>query len=343
MTAPLPSASLTGARELIERYGVDPDAIARDVGMDPAALDSKHEIVQGLTFHNFLKEASVRCGNRYLNLELAECQHWGTFSAIWPFIDKAETLGDVLNIMVTYLERYSATATTYTLEDKRGLFFCFEVRWHITNQQLIDQGEVEVVEYALAISCNEVRQILGKNWHPTYTQFRHNQPEDCQPLYGCFGPNISFNQDCNAIFLTHEELATPLPANWALDKQLISDPADMLNQELSWRILTDRAIRRVFHTDYCTVESVSEDLGVAVRTLQYNLKKESTSYQNILNQIRLECAIHYLENSDLSVTEIAERLHFAETAVFSRFVKNRLGCSPSQLRDSPRQPRNKGN
>lgn len=337
MTAPLPSASLTGARQLIESYGVDPEAVARDVGMDPAALDSRQEIVQGLTFHNFLKEASRRCGNRYLNLELAKSQHQGTFSAIWTLIDKAKTLGDLLNIIANYMERYSATSTTYKLTEKRGIFFCFEVRWHITNQQLVDQGEMEIVEYALAITCNEVRQILGDRWYPVYTQFRHNQPQDCQPLYDCFGSGISFNQDCNAIFLTHEELARELPSHWIAEKQRISGPADMLSEKLTWRIHTDHAIRRVFHTDYCTVESIAEDLGVAVRTLQYNLKKEGTSYQNILNQIRLECAIHYLENSDLSVTEIAERLHFAETAVFSRFVKSRLGCPPTQLRASARR------
>lgn len=334
MTAPLPSASLTGARELIERYGVDADAIARDVGMDPAALDSKQEVVQGLTFHNFLKEASLRCGNRYLNLELAKSQHWGTFSALWTVIDQGKTLGDLLNIMTRYMERYSATSTTYKVEDKRGIFFCFEIRWHITNQQLIDQGEMQLVEFALAITCNEIRQILGDDWHPTYTQFRHNQPDCVKPLQDCFGTGISFNQDCNAIFVSHQELATPLPPDWVQQKKRIIGPAGILNQQLTWRIRTDRAIRRVFHTDYCTVESIAEDLGIAVRTLQYNLKKEGTSYQAILNQIRLECAIHYLENSDLKVTEIAERLHFAETAVFSRFVKSRLGCSPSQLRNS---------
>jgi len=41
-------------------------------------------------------------------------------------------------------------------------------------------------------------------------------------------------------------------------------------------------------------------------------------------------ARHYLSKSELSITAIAERLHFADTAALSNFFKSRVSHSPRE-------------
>jgi AraC-like DNA-binding protein len=64
------------------------------------------------------------------------------------------------------------------------------------------------------------------------------------------------------------------------------------------------------------------------RTLRYRLKQNNTGYQTLYDTARQDIAKNYLINSDLSISAIAERLHFTDTAAFSNFFKRGAGMSP---------------
>jgi bacterial regulatory helix-turn-helix proteins, araC family len=48
--------------------------------------------------------------------------------------------------------------------------------------------------------------------------------------------------------------------------------------------------------------------------------------------LRLNEALSLLKNTDLSVTTIANEVGFADSRGLIALIKNRKGCSPSQLR-----------
>ena len=50
------------------------------------------------------------------------------------------------------------------------------------------------------------------------------------------------------------------------------------------------------------------------------------------NELRLNEALSLLKNTDLSVTTIANEVGFADSRGLIALIKNRKGCSPSQLR-----------
>jgi transcriptional regulator GlxA family with amidase domain len=76
------------------------------------------------------------------------------------------------------------------------------------------------------------------------------------------------------------------------------------------------------------VDKVADSLNIKLRTLQYRLKQNQTSYQALYNTARLDLAKHYLKKSDLSVAAVSERLYFKGCAAFSRFFKDRAGYTP---------------
>ncbi|MGB1062504.1 MAG: helix-turn-helix domain-containing protein, partial [Ketobacter sp.] len=81
-----------------------------------------------------------------------------------------------------------------------------------------------------------------------------------------------------------------------------------------------------------SLEDVAELLQVSSRTLRRNLKKQGTSYVEIVEDLRRETAISKLLNSNQSITDIAISLDFYDTSSFSKAFKRWTGQSPRAFR-----------
>jgi AraC-like DNA-binding protein len=62
------------------------------------------------------------------------------------------------------------------------------------------------------------------------------------------------------------------------------------------------------------------------------LKGQGTTFSDLLRDVRLELAQTLLKQSDLSMTEIAERLGYRELSAFSRAFKTQSGMAPNTFR-----------
>lgn len=65
-----------------------------------------------------------------------------------------------------------------------------------------------------------------------------------------------------------------------------------------------------------------------LRTLQHRLKQNNSSYQAQYNTVRLDLARYYLGTSELSISAVAERLRFTDSAAFSNFFREQTGYCP---------------
>ena len=68
------------------------------------------------------------------------------------------------------------------------------------------------------------------------------------------------------------------------------------------------------------------------RTLQRKLGAEGTQYQTVLNEVRLELAMYYLENTSLSLDQIAHELGYVESRSFYRSFKQWTGRTAGSYR-----------
>lgn len=69
-----------------------------------------------------------------------------------------------------------------------------------------------------------------------------------------------------------------------------------------------------------------------VRTFQRRLQAEGINYTQVLEQVQLQEAKHYLEHSNETITNIGIGLGYSEVAHFSRAFKRLQGVSPSEFR-----------
>ena len=73
-------------------------------------------------------------------------------------------------------------------------------------------------------------------------------------------------------------------------------------------------------------------LRLSRRTLQRRLKAEKTSFQKILNEVRAELAVKYLEDARLKSIEIAMLLGYSSISSFTTAFKSWYDMPPAEYR-----------
>lgn len=68
------------------------------------------------------------------------------------------------------------------------------------------------------------------------------------------------------------------------------------------------------------------------RTLRRRLREESTSYRDVIDELRMRVAIKYLRDTQLSIGEIAVSLGFSETANFRHAFRRWTEKAPNEFR-----------
>ena len=79
-------------------------------------------------------------------------------------------------------------------------------------------------------------------------------------------------------------------------------------------------------------DSASRALRLSRRTLQRRLKAEKTSFQKILNEVRAELAVKYLEDARLKSLEIAMLLGYSSLSSFTTAFKSWYDMPPAAYR-----------
>ncbi|MGI0116682.1 AraC family transcriptional regulator [Zooshikella sp. RANM57] len=99
-----------------------------------------------------------------------------------------------------------------------------------------------------------------------------------------------------------------------------------------WQERVVRILSRELHGGQPTLEFTAAQLGLSQWTLRRKLNEESTSFQKLLNQTRLDLALNYVKETPLSFAEIAYLLGFSSPEAFQRAFKRWTTKTPGQVR-----------
>lgn len=82
----------------------------------------------------------------------------------------------------------------------------------------------------------------------------------------------------------------------------------------------------------CTIEHCAQKLHMTTRTLMRKLKDEGTSFQQLKDRVRRDKAIFFLSQQGMKITEVAEKIGYSDSAVFTRAFRSWTGLSPRKFR-----------
>lgn len=313
--------------QLLVEQGVSPAEVLRQAGIRGDLFDSPDNRI---TYQSVAKLLATcgRLGKRNDFGFLAGSRFClADFGALGERMRNSVTVGEALRMLMLYLQLYDRTAVPVLLRvESPSVFLGYSLQHPATT------GSGQLQDAAIAIACRTLRELCGPAWQPGFVQLSHSRPENIASYRRGFGPNISFDAELSGFSFA---------SSWMGHRIAGADPGrcDLLNSALqeakaSGPMGFAEEVKCVLHQllpgGSVSAASVACLFGISERSLRQKLQSEGINMQRLLADTRYGLARQLLQNTRLSMSEIAAALCYADSAVFSRAFHGWAGMSPRQ-------------
>lgn len=312
---------------LIDSYGLDAKEIfsKADLDLDAASQPGARLPIEKIAV--VWRTAVAETKNTALGLEIANFIEPTSFYSL-----SISTWAS--NTLLEALQRY----VRFTLVVSDGIELSLEENGDFIDLCAINhtpERAHEGFDACLSTILGICRQVSSPDFNPVQVQMERPEPEDADKFAQFFKAPIEFSADRTLMRFRAEELRKKLPhANEDLakhnDNMSISYLAEHSKDRWGMRVYVK--LLQLLPEGVSTETRVAEVLGVAEENLRRYLRKEKTSYRQILNDTRKQLAIHYLHQKQLPLTEITYLLGFSDPSNFSRAFKQWTGYTPGEYR-----------
>ena len=192
------------------------------------------------------------------------------------------------------------------------------------------------VEMTFAALASLSRNVTNSHVSPARITFQHDRPRNTKEHQRIFRCPVEFNASSNQYFIETASLGLPivkadpglcavldrhaeaLIAKYPRHETLIEQVRTMIKDELSG--------------GNASLDRIADALSMSGRTLQRKLREHKTSHQELLDQMRKDLAMRYLEEPEMAICEVAYLLGFSESSALHRAFKRWTGQTPSEFR-----------
>ncbi|MCB9314699.1 MAG: AraC family transcriptional regulator [Lewinellaceae bacterium] len=192
------------------------------------------------------------------------------------------------------------------------------------------------VDIAYAGAIHVVYLLTGRKIYPQKVLYRYKRTADTSEYARVFKCQPLFNQACNCMVFALADMQIPVIGyNKELNqifKQLLEAEIQKQGAESQFTSQVKQTILKHFQFHFPPLEEVAAHMHLTTRTLQRKLKDENTTFRILTDSIKQELACNLLGNKNLSVSEIAYKLGYAEPSTFQRAFRQWTGKSPNAFR-----------
>ncbi len=329
MTSLVRAACLTNYREVAQASGLDPVRMLLDADLSPSVLDEPDLMIPVERVGRLLQASATLSGNESFGLCMARSRLLSNLGAVGLLMRDQQSLRDSLKLLMRY-QAFLNGALTLSIEESGNTVVIRELLMAGSTHQPTRQR----VELALGVMVRLIRQLIGRDWQPRRVCFEHSAPRDLSVHSQLLGRNVEFDFEFNCIVCTRSDLDT---RNEFADPAMVRYAQQLLDALLkpSDETMLDEVRRTIFlllPSGRCSMEQVSEHLGLVPRTLQRRLTEKGQSFSAVMNAIRKEQASRYVVDGSRSLREVAQLLGFTAPSSFSRWYQLQFGSSAKESR-----------
>ena len=186
---------------------------------------------------------------------------------------------------------------------------------------------VELFDTAMATLVNICRWLCGSDYAPLKVYMSRPQPADNEVYQDFFRAPLQFDYEANVLLFDKSSLNSELPTRNAelayQNDKIVSDYLARLDStRLSERVRSIFIERLV--TGKFSEEQIAEQFNISLRSLQRRLREEQTSYQQLLDETRLDLALQYINRTSLTVSQCGRCAIGKEAGALTRFDIGKL-------------------
>lgn len=330
MSLPVLAKSAEIAWSLLESYDMDPAPFFQQAGIDPRTMNDMHSRISHAASDNLWRSIAHEVNDPCFAIRLAGLWHPSYMHVLGYAWLTSSSLRSALNRLVRYIHIVNKLAQVSLNESDDQLI----VEW---SNPVIPQDDYWRSDAAMVLLVTMCRANYGNGLDPDLVTLKHDKPACAGKFFEYFRCPIDFSAGRDSVVLSHA----------CVDKQLSgSNPLlAQINDQLMVKYLAQLNERDIIQRVKATIielladgkisdAKVANELCMSNRTLQRKLQKKGTTFKEVLTDVRKGIAMKYIQDSQLTLTELSFQLGFSEISAFSRAFKNWTGQSPKNYRKS---------
>ncbi|MGE3773776.1 MAG: AraC family transcriptional regulator [Gammaproteobacteria bacterium] len=328
--------SLRVASSVLRARGIAVRECLRGTGIDEAALgdpDLRISVEQELSFYRNILDLT---SDPLIGLEIGEQYRLPNYG-IWGYaVMSAPTLRHALELAFRFIY------LTYTCHDVRldaaPSTACMKL------EPLRDYEEClqVITDRDVAALFHLVGEMLGRRLPLEAVKLIHRGSRHRAAYERYFGCRVNFGHPCSELHLAPAVLDQALPHSDPHTARLTEYQCELLVARLNRHDSAGEQIKRHLLArpgHFPSLEAVARQMNRSARQLRRQLQMEGRSYTALVNELRYQLAREYLEETTLSIQEVATLLGYNEPSNFTHAFRQWSGKSPARHRSEHGGPR----
>lgn len=309
--------------------GIDIATLLSDSGINPSLIKDQNARIPLEQVFTLWEEAQRRTEDEMIALRTAELAPFGAFKVVDYIFAASSTLGEGVSKASSYYRLINGGFELHLRAQKDQAHF--ELCNSIDPKNLSRQ----YIEYIFACVLVRLRSATGMNWTPREVTLTYSMPRKISEYHRVFQAPLRFNRPVNRLVFDRCILDMPNPQSDPLLCDLLEYYAQRLLKHLpagdDFLSELRKVLRKGIRYRNTSLTATARELGVSRRSLQRRLDGQGTSYREILDRLRCEIAMTFLEQQQPDIEEIAFLLGFSEPSSFYRAFKRWTGKTPQHF------------
>jgi AraC-like DNA-binding protein len=298
------------------------------VGIEYERLRQPHARIPLRQLVALYEVASLRTRESTLGLRVGARADPRAFDLMGYIVANSATLGDAFDDAARYLPLWTDGARIDVIRDEGAI----HIKW-----EYLDPGIVECRQDSemTVLTIAEIARRFAGGVAPREVHFRHAAPRDVGEHRRRFGAFVRFNMPTSGLLFDAAALRAPLTnADGRLRELLVRYADERLGATSAIGDFVHRVRAAIRQAAPTRLEAVARQMGMSARNLERRLNAHGASFRGLRAAVRREMATRYLRETDMSVTQISERLGYASPSELHRAFRAWTGMTPRQFRRS---------
>ncbi|MHC1682261.1 MAG: AraC family transcriptional regulator ligand-binding domain-containing protein [Clostridiaceae bacterium] len=313
-------------------YNISIEDVLSYASVNPLILSSPDNRLSGVEAHKIIESATKLTNNENLGLMQGENLSKGFSNILGYILMNCSTLEECWDKYCRYEKIIDSTGfSDFNIKDNNAIISNITLDDNLKNCR-------QFADFKIAGTLSYIKLLCNKNLQLNEVHFTYPKPKDISHYKNIFNCKVFFEKPNNALIFDSALLHIPViePNKNLLDlfEESAKDTLKKLTNDSYTEMVSQIIYSEIINCSLPSIEIVAKKLLLSVRSLQLYLQKENTTFNTLIKEIRKSTAEKYLNNSTISIDEVAYILGFSETSAFYRAFKSWTGLTPKEFKNS---------
>ena len=314
----------------LKSAGVPVEPLLGRAGLTPGMVAESETRLSVRSQITFLNEAAIALKDDCIGFTMARDFDLREIGLLYYVMASSQILGDALKRLARY-SRITNEALVFGYREGNRLNINLS---YSDVPRHSDRHQIEFCMFAVLRIC---RVLTGQNFVPQHFSIAHHRSGGTSEMARFVGSKVEFGADTDEFALNVDAREMPVIhsdpyLNDLLLKYCEAALAARKGDTSQFRTRVENAIASLLPHGRVLVEDVAHSLGMSKRTLARKLSHEGLKFTEILQHLRRDLAVRYLDDRKLHISKIAWLLGFNEVSAFTHACRRWTGKTPSQMR-----------